>query len=604
MKHLIRIYRLVQGRQPRYALWLCSAAVIGGVAPLLNILVPKYIVDELLGLPRVEVLGDWVLIYALGNLMVALILSFLDVRLLQGAELLHSELKMRLAEKSAGLTLAQMEEKSTLDLLEGSRFAMDSAYSLQQEMKRAGTSLVSFLGVSLIVVGYSPLLYLFLLGLAFLIAPILKSLRRLEEDSNQRSIPEDRAYTYCAHLAENFRYGKDLRLYQGVALVKNYAKEIMDRILRINHHYFTRQGSLLGLSATLLEGQSVLSAWILGRRMLEKALPVGSFVMLFGACRQMGRSLQDLMVSGNQIRICNLLFEPLCRFLDLAEQQAQMERPVDEEAATKALAAARRGHVDVRLENLSFTYPTDPRPVLENLSLRIPQGKRTALVGTNGAGKSTLVKLLCRLYEPSGGRILLNGVDVRDIPLADYQRIVAPAFQDFRLFPIRIDENITALPFSKQSPEILKTLRGIEMRMGLRELIEGLPLAEATYLSQEIDDQGILLSGGQGQKLILGRTLFQDRALLIMDEPTAALDPQSEEEIFQTMLDVSAQQTSLFISHRLSSTRYADHILVLDQGQLLEEGTHQELMRRSGLYRTLYQTQAKPYWALTETHQT
>jgi ABC-type multidrug transport system fused ATPase/permease subunit len=258
---------------------------------------------------------------------------------------------------------------------------------------------------------------------------------------------------------------------------------------------------------------------------------------------------------------------------------------------------ARRGGQEVRLrsaitfDNVEFAYPDSGSPVLRDVSFTIPAGSSTAIVGFNGAGKTTLVKLLCGLYEPTGGRILVDGVDMRTADLSAWQRHCAALFQDWMHWGLTLKENVQlGAPRRGVDQEALDQLA---RNTGLAELIEKLPAGWSTVLSREFD--GVDLSGGQWQQVGLARALWalsNEAGVLVLDEPTAALDVRGETELYDMLLRAAAGKTVVLISHRFSSVRYADQILVLDDGRILEHGSHEELMAADGLYAEMFSTQA------------
>ena len=251
--------------------------------------------------------------------------------------------------------------------------------------------------------------------------------------------------------------------------------------------------------------------------------------------------------------------------------------------------------IRIRFENVSFKYPASENYVLKDASFEIGNGETVALVGKNGAGKSTIVKLLCKFYEPSEGTIYLNDIDISKISTKKYYEILSPTFQDFRLFPFRISENITSkLKEDITNYEYKNMAKAFDL-LNLSTWIDKQVEKEDTFLTYLFSDKSVEPSGGIGQKLALARSIFHEGKFFIMDEPTSALDPRSEQEIFENMLKISKGQTSLFISHRLSSTKYADRIIVCDDGKITENGTHDKLMKEDGLYKEMFTTQADLY---------
>lgn len=241
-------------------------------------------------------------------------------------------------------------------------------------------------------------------------------------------------------------------------------------------------------------------------------------------------------------------------------------------------------------DHVSFSYPNSERLILKNISFTLKHGEKTGLVGLNGSGKTTLIKLMCRLYDPTEGRITLNGIDIRKIPYKEYTKYLGVVLQDFCLFAYSIRENIV---FDREEDRV-RLNHAIE-KSGLADKITSMKSGIDTFISKRFDNDGVDFSGGEGQKLALARVLYKNADLLMLDEPTSALDPLAEYELFSRLDELSEGKTTLFISHRLSSTKFCDRILVLDGGSVVEEGSHEELMQKDGVYQKLFSTQAKYY---------
>lgn len=244
------------------------------------------------------------------------------------------------------------------------------------------------------------------------------------------------------------------------------------------------------------------------------------------------------------------------------------------------------------MEHVSFQYPEAEKACIQDLNLTVNSGEKLALVGINGAGKSTIIKLLLGLYEPTGGRILLDGKDIRRIDKESYFREFAVAFQEMSVFAASIAENVAGAPETGQDASKLKEKLTMA---GLWEFTQKQPCKEKTSVTKALDPKGVQLSGGEMQKLTLARTLYKDAPVVILDEPTAALDPIAEHGLYQKYGMLVQGKTSIFISHRLSSTRFCDRILFLENGKVEEMGTHEELMGKKGKYANMYEIQAKYY---------
>ena len=246
---------------------------------------------------------------------------------------------------------------------------------------------------------------------------------------------------------------------------------------------------------------------------------------------------------------------------------------------------------ELKLEHVSFRYPGAEEDTIHDLDLTVRPGEKLAIVGLNGAGKTTLVKLLCGLFDPTEGRVLLNGVDVRDFNRREYYGLFSAVFQEFSILDVTVAENIAQ---TNENIDTQKLWDCIE-KAGLTQTIQKLPKGLDTHVGREVYLDGVLFSGGQTQRLMLARALYKDGAILLLDEPTAALDPLAENDIYQKYKDMTAGKTSLFISHRLASTRFCDRIIFVADGHITEEGTHDQLLARGGAYARLFEIQSRYY---------
>ena len=246
---------------------------------------------------------------------------------------------------------------------------------------------------------------------------------------------------------------------------------------------------------------------------------------------------------------------------------------------------------EIKLENVSFRYPNTSTNTLTNINLTLHRGEKLAIVGLNGAGKTTLIKLICGLLDPSEGRVLLNGKDIKDYNRKDYYMMFAAVFQNFSLLAGSIATNIAQ---SEDEIDMNKVKDSIA-KAGLKKKIESLTKGYDTYLNREVYGEAIMLSGGEMQRLMLARALYKDAPFIVLDEPTAALDPIAESEMYQKYNEMTEGKSAIYISHRLASTRFCDRIILIDKTKISEEGSHEELLKRGGKYAELYALQSKYY---------
>ena len=276
--------------------------------------------------------------------------------------------------------------------------------------------------------------------------------------------------------------------------------------------------------------------------------------------------------------------------IDLSKTQEYLNIPEPFQFAGGAQPPAADGY-ELRLENVSFRYPGTEKDILRQINLTIHPGEKLAVVGLNGAGKTTMVMLLCGFYDPTEGRVLLNGQDIREFDRRAYYRLFSAVFQGFSILDTTIAECVAQTSESIDREKVDRCLA----QAGLTEAIARFPQGMDTHFGRDVYLDGVQLSGGQTQRLMLARALYKDGPILVLDEPTAALDPLAENDIYQKYSDMTAGKTSVFISHRLASTRFCDRILFIADGGIAEEGTHQELLAKGGAYAQLFAVQSRYY---------
>ena len=250
------------------------------------------------------------------------------------------------------------------------------------------------------------------------------------------------------------------------------------------------------------------------------------------------------------------------------------------------------GECEIEFRNVTYTYGGAENPTINNLSFTLHKGEKLALVGLNGAGKTTIVKLMCGLYDPTEGEILLNGVNVREYNREEYFKLFSAVFQDISLLAVSVEENITGQPADSCTRE---KLIDCMKKSGIYGKVMTLPEKEDTLLVRSVYQNSVDLSGGEKQKLALAKALYKNAPILLLDEPTAALDAIAEQQMYMSYLEFSKSRSSLFISHRLASTRFCDRIIMIENGGIIECGTHAELMERDGKYAELFMLQSSYY---------
>jgi ATP-binding cassette subfamily B protein len=400
---------------------------------------------------------------------------------------------------------------------------------------------------------------------------------------SRRHTAIQRKARYLNTLLTSAEFAKEIRLFNLGQVFRDRYRELRALIRSTRLRIIVRH-SIAGVLAQAVAIAAVFAAILyISNRAVAGAITIGSMVMYFGAFQRIQDFFRQLLDGLAGLYEDNLFLTDFKRFLDLKP------RVIDSPAPLPFPAPIRHG---ISVQGLSFRYPGTERNVLEDISFEIRPGEHIAVVGENGSGKTTLIKLLCRLYEPTAGTIRVDGQDLRDYALADLRTALAIVFQDYARYHLTARENIwlgnVALP-----PES-ERIREAALRTGADAVLQGLPHGYDTMLGRQFEN-GVDLSIGEWQKLALARAFLRESQIIVLDEPTAALDPRAEAEVFDRFHELAHGRTTIVISHRLSTVRMADRILVMVDGRIAESGPHEELVERDGVYANLYQTQARRY---------
>ena len=390
----------------------------------------------------------------------------------------------------------------------------------------------------------------------------------------------DRKLQYVMDRSEDFSAAKDIRVYGMADWLRGMYRELSDRALSWQKKLSARQflTRLADLGIILLRDGTAYAVLI--GMALRGEITVDQFMLHFAAISGFATYVGNIMTAWTAMQTASLVLCDFREYLDLPDGGGS-----GKERADTHLTHAPQ----IVFDHVSFRYDGAQEDTLRDISLTLHSGERVALVGTNGAGKTTLVKLLCGLYSPTAGEVRVDGVPVGDFAREEYYRLFSPVFQDVQTAFFSLAETVAGEVGGHLDRERAERCM---RRAGLGKKLDSLPLGIDTRLDKQINKDGIELSGGEAQKLMMARALYKDAPVLVLDEPTAALDPIAENEIYLQYRDMTEGKTSLFISHRLASTRFCDRILFLKDGKIAEEGTHSELIALGGEYAKLFEIQS------------
>lgn len=408
---------------------------------------------------------------------------------------------------------------------------------------------------------------------------------KFEYELSTKQTPVQRRRDYTSRVLYQPQYAKEVRMNAVKGkLIEDFRKsnkELIDIIWYYSPKMIKWDFVVYRFSNTVAI-DIVYMGYLLYKTIVKNAFTYGTFYALYSGTVKLKSNLRGIITNFTTFHKHSLYIE---RFRSFVEYEPKLQEPDHPEKMPEK-------PMPLSLRNVSFTYDSLKKPTLKNINLTIEPGEKVALVGYNGAGKSTLIKLLMRLYDVTQGEIKLGDTDIRNYSIVEYRKYFGVVFQDYQIFAASIGENVK-MNCVKDGDE--QAIREALRQSGFEEKLNTLKNGTKTNLTREFDKEGINLSGGEAQKIAIARIFSKDCNMVILDEPSSALDPVSEYNINQTMLEVAKDKTVVFISHRLSTTKNADRIVMLSSGEIIEEGSHEELMNLNGKYAEMFNMQAEKY---------
>ena len=581
LKALGLFIKITAKNDPLYILVIILNALAPAAATMVNIFVPMIFINQITDPKPAADFIKIVLLLIIGKILLESLERLLSREEFVIRQGINDYLTFELAKKAMDLTYQNIENPHTLDLKEKANAAinMGAIHNLLSCLKDIITSVATMIGTALVIISFSPYLVGFSILISFLIILVNGKESSYTSKFDLEIVNVNRRFSYYFSLMASPHYQKEIRVFDLGDMLQSKTQGYLDQMMDGFEDKFGFEANMGAIKIFLESILRLVSYTYVAMRTLSAAygpqISFGSFSAIIGANENFMTSFQTMFseLAGFIMSLSNL--EPLYDFYVLdSDEEENLEIAEDFQ--------------NLEFKNVTFTYPGSDRKIIDNLSFRINKGEKISIVGVNNAGKTTIVKLLLRFFDIDSGEILYNGVNIKKISKKSLYEKISGVFQDFSIMPFTIKENIIAnKAFSEnKTDEIIKQL---DLDQKIKELTRGIN----TYLNKDIYENATDLSLGQKQKLAIARALYQDADFLILDEPTASLDPLAESKIYEHFNEMTRGKTAIFISHRMSSSRFTDKILLLDGGKAAAFDSHENLMAYDNLYSKLYNAQAQ-----------
>lgn len=563
------------------------------VAPIfLNLFFSASILDFLMAQQYTSAVNS-VIIMLLLSAFLNIMANYLQTRVQTYVQTGEEVITAQVADKAFRMDYQRFEDKKTMDAIRSVKNRSMGSGGIQALIEQIEQFIQSifaclFSGIFLAYLFYQSGLGDLRLFLSIVLASIYIIYRGIKNsDKIKAAYQKMQASNVKTNSLSQYLINEHISVKNKAEIMINHLTNLFEKYYQLNFYnlnfyleFGKYQGSLYGVYELLLALFSALTYLYVVSMTFQGFITIGSVLLYAGAIQQMSENISKSLTAFSYINFHMGYLEQYINFIDDQETLPSGSLPIEK----------RNDQVyEFTIKDVNFSYPDTEISVLEDINLTFKVGEKMAIVGRNGSGKTTLIKLLTRLYQPTKGQILLNGIDIQKYDFNEYTQIFAPVFQDFGTFAFSVAENID---FNQEVDG--KRIDSVIERIGLTDRIAKLKDGLATKLEND-NHEGVKFSGGESQKLAIARALYKDAPFVILDEPTAALDPFAEAEIYEQFDSLVQGKTTIYISHRMSSCRFCDRIVVLKGGQIIEDGNHQSLLDLQGEYYELYTAQAEYY---------
>lgn len=567
----------------KYFIFMTINLISDMLHPFVDLILIPLIMDELLNEKRLELLIIYVIVLVVGDALLGRISVYSSSVANVYDTLFDNYINTMLTKRTMEMDFALTENKEALDQMEKAKEGISWYSGGIQGLIRPFLDLVREIfilcGVVILIVMHAPVMLLVTVFFVFLHALINRRFMKIEIQNFKDLSKLNRSFGYTLFELLEFKYAKDIRLYGAFGMMMEKTNHEIKQLVRIWKRQADQNLPWSLLDSLLSCINSGIMYIYLGVLTLLSKISIGIFAQMVASVSRFSSSINSIIYSVQRLIQSSSYINEYIKFM---EYPAVLHKGDKKPEITQ--------HT-IEFRNVSFAYPNTDVKVLNDVSITIRPGEHLSIVGLNGAGKTTFIKLLCRLYDVDSGEILLDGVNIKEYDYEEYMKLLSVVFQDFRLLSFSIRDNIT---LNKEATE--SELLDICRLVGIDDKISSLEKGLETVIFKSFDKDGIELSGGEQQKLAIARALYKNSPIVILDEPTAALDPIAEYDIYRQFDKLVGGKTAIYISHRLSSCRFCDKIAVFFDGSLKEYGHHDELVTyKNGIYAEMFQAQAQYY---------
>ena len=569
-------------------LWLFLSVIntlLNAITPLLNIIVPKYIIDSIFVDRDFKTSIFWIMMFAVINICTQYMNAIISYNLTKQKNKLFCSFNLYIAELVMDMDYKELENPKTLDMKDR---AMQSAFSggrgfcgSVEVFLGIVTNVIVLFGTAWKISTINPLLLILIFVIIILNTCFNSKINKSNYRLDQEKVGIERENAYVFHLINDFSIGKEVRLYGLKQYILNKYKETSEKSNAFYNKAFKNgtKNSIFTITTGNIQLFAVYFVLIV-QALKNAAFTYGDFMVQFNAVNTFSNSMLAIVTSALSINQMGFYIKDL-------EEFVRLPRVLDK----RGEHVEKNKELIFEFKNVYFRYPGAQVDSLKNINMKFSSKDKISFVGRNGAGKTTIIKLLLRLYDVDRGEILLNGKNVKEYDWREYIDIFATVFQDFNLFAYSIKENIL---FDEESVDETRLTDAIE-KSGVKNFLDN-KYSLDKYVYKIFDETGFEPSGGEGQKIAIARALYKNAEFVILDEPASALDPLAEYDLYTNLNNLVHAKGCIFISHRLSSTVFADKIYVFSDGYVVEHGSHAELMQNeNGLYKEMFDKQSSYY---------